>query len=103
MLQSMLRFCSLEESLVADAMGTISRRRALLSDIKGRKAAGGKPSLLRGSTSSTASIADEEVEQDAIESDGLLDGSHMASGKAEGMTGKVDFKSLILIIINKNW
>ena len=36
MLQSMLRFCTLEESLIADAMATISRRRALINDIKSR-------------------------------------------------------------------
>jgi gamma-tubulin complex component 3 len=36
MLQSMLRFCSLEESLVADAIATVSRRRALITDIKAR-------------------------------------------------------------------
>ena len=36
MLQSMLRFCTLEESLVADAMASISRRRALISDLKAR-------------------------------------------------------------------
>jgi gamma-tubulin complex component 3 len=36
LLQAMLRFCSLEESLIADAMASIARRRALLSDIKTR-------------------------------------------------------------------
>lgn len=42
MLQSMLRFCSLEESLIADALATISRRRALINDLKARGGSGNR-------------------------------------------------------------